>query len=118
MRDASSSAASGPLPAYHNRKQLHGVTARFEAALHGSAGPALPSQGNGGGAEAAGQASGGATPVTAMYESFTLGWLNLLMQHLWCVREPVAFSASCEGVVPVQSCGLDLRFSACTGDLG
>ncbi|KAG2430759.1 hypothetical protein HYH02_013598 [Chlamydomonas schloesseri] len=77
------------------KKQLHGVTARFEAVLRnadaGGLGPGAPTPAPGatGGAAATGATAGGAGTagagggVAAMYESFTLGWLNLLVQHLW-----------------------------------
>ncbi|GFR48262.1 hypothetical protein Agub_g10127 [Astrephomene gubernaculifera] len=88
-----------------HKKQVHSITARFEAALRaaestgGGAAPATcggtaaagnhssspgnhASCGGGGGCGGCSGSCGGGG-VAAMYESFTLGWLNLVVQHMW-----------------------------------
>ncbi len=59
-----------------------GGGAAAAAAAGGSAGAAAPAAA-GAAAAGGGAGVGGGGSVAAMYESFTLGWLNLLVQHLW-----------------------------------
>ncbi|KXZ55033.1 hypothetical protein GPECTOR_3g194 [Gonium pectorale] len=71
------------------KKQLHAATARYDAAIKQA-----QQEAGGGGAPGDGGGGGG---VAAVYESFTLGWLNLLVQHLWLpVLEKLVSSIAAE----------------------